>query len=234
VLNWKGRLLRPDGSSEEINLVPDKPSRQNYNLKVALTKEGTISGKYLVQKTDYEALVFREKEATTKNDNYLEKKENEFNGIEISDYTIENKNADLSKAVIEKFTFATNNHCEIIGGKMYINPLLFFTMNKNPFVQENRKMPVYFGYPRQEKYNFNFEIPEGYEVESIPKAMKIATDDKKLVFSINSGINGNNIQIIVAKELNTGMVPADFYDGLKGFYQKMIETEHEKIVLKKI
>ncbi len=234
VLNWNGRLIKKDETSEEINLVPNKPSKQNHNLIVAIAKDGKISGKYLVQKTDYEALIFRTREADVKTDNYLEKKENEFNGIEISDYIIENKNTDLSKAVIEKFTFATNNHCEIIGGKLFINPLLFFTMNKNPFVQEKRKMPIYFGYPKQEKYNLSFEIPEGYEVESIPKAMRIATDDKSLVFSVNSIVQGNNIQISVAKEINVGMASADFYDGLKSFYQKMIEKQHEKIVLKKI
>ncbi|GGA64368.1 hypothetical protein GCM10008015_01600 [Flavobacterium palustre] len=234
VLNWKGRLVRQDGTSEEINLVPNKASKQHHNLSVAVAKNGYISGKYLVQKTDYEALIFREREANVQKENYLEKKENEFNGIEINDYTIENKGTDLSKAVVEKFTFASNNHCEMVGGKMFINPLLFFTMEKNPFVQEKRKMPIYFGYPRQEKYNFNFEIPEGYQVESIPKAMRIATDDKMLVFSVNSLFSGNNIQISVTKEINTGMASADFYDGLKEFYQKMIEKQHEKIVLKKI
>ena len=234
VLNWNGRLIRQDGTSEEIKLVPNKPSRQNYNLSVAIAKDGNISGKYLVQKTDYEALVFREREANMKSENYLEKKENEFNGIEISDYTIENKNLDLSKAIIERFTFASNNHCEIIGGKMFINPLLFFTMNKNPFVQEKRKMPIYFGYPIQEKYNLNFVIPEGYQVESIPKPMKIATEDKALAFFVNSIVNGNHVQITVAKEINVGIASADHYDGLKDFYQKVIEMQHEKIVLKKI
>jgi hypothetical protein len=117
---------------------------------------------------------------------------------------------------------------------MYINPLLFFTMHKNPFVQEERKMPVYFGYPRQEKYNLNFEIPEGYEVESFPKSMKMATEDKSLVFSLSSVVNGNRIQVSVVKEINIAIAAADLYEGLKSFYQKMIVAQEEKIVLKKI
>lgn len=234
VLNWNGRLIREDGTSEEINLVPTKPSKQNYNISIAVAQDGTLSGKYLEQKTDYQALIFRQNDADMKVENYLEKKENELNGIEISDYVVENKNTDLSQAVIEKFTFATNNHCEIIGGKMYINPLLFFTMHKNPFVQEERKMPVYFGYPRQEKYNLNFEIPDGYEVESFPKSMKMATEDKSLVFSLSSVVNGNRIQVSVVKEINIAIAAADLYEGLKSFYQKMIVAQEEKIVLKKI
>ncbi|MGM8361430.1 DUF3857 domain-containing protein [Flavobacterium sp. ARAG 55.4] len=233
-LNWNGRLIRQDETSEEIKLIPDKPSKEFFNLIVSVADDGSISGKYLVQKTDYEALVFREREANMKSENYLEKKENEFNGISISDYSVENKDINLSKAVVEKFTFATNNHCEVIGGKMYINPMLFFTIDKNPFVQEKRKMPVYFGYPRQEKYNLNFKIPEGYEVESIPKQLKMATEDKSLIFSVNSVVNGDNIQIAVSKEINIGIAAADLYEGLKSFYQKMIEMQHEKIVLKRI
>ena len=89
-------------------------------------------------------------------------------------------------------------------------------------------------YCEENDIDCHFEIPEGYQVESIPKVMKIATDDKSLVFSINSMVQGNNVQIAVVKEINIGKTSADTYDGLKGFYQKMIEKQHDKIVLKKI
>jgi hypothetical protein len=36
-------------------------------------------------------------------------------------------------------------------------------------------MPIYFGYPKQEKYQITINIPEGYLVESVPKPIKIAT-----------------------------------------------------------
>ena len=155
-------------------------------------------------------------------------------GIQISDYEIENKDTDLSKPTLETFTFTSANFCEIIGGKMFINPMLFFTQNKNPFVQEKRKMPIYFGYPKQEKYNINIEIPEGYEIESIPKAMKIATEDKVLLFTINALAEGNKIQIIITRDINAAVLAADYYEDLKQFFQKIIEKQNEKIVLKKV
>ncbi|WP_278034110.1 hypothetical protein [Flavobacterium nitratireducens] len=167
-------------------------------------------------------------------ENYLEKKENELEGIEISDYVVENKKADLSKPVIEKFNFTSENHCEIINGKMFIDPLLFFAVTKNPFLQEKRKMPIYFGYPRQERYSLFFEIPEGYEIESMPKSLKMATEDKSLVFSLNSAVNDGRIQIVVSNDINITIATADLYDGLKNFCQKIVEQQQEKIVLKKI
>jgi hypothetical protein len=233
-LNWTGRLIKQDGTSQEVNLVPSLSSNKNYNLMVKIDDKGTISGKFRVQKRDYEAYSFREKNTQTNKENYLEKLENDLDGIQISDYVIENKDTDLSKPILETFTFTSNNHCEMIGNKMFINPMLLFALTKNPFFQEKRKMPIYFGYPKQEKYNINIEIPEGYAVESIPKAMKIATDDKVLLFTINALTEGNKIQIIITRDINAAVLAADYYEDLKQFFQKIIEKQNEKIVLKKV
>jgi hypothetical protein len=191
-------------------------------------------GKVRIQKTDYEAYGFREKNAQFNKDSYLEKLENDLNGIQIDDYVVENMNTDLSKPVTEIFTFASDNQCEIIEDKMFVNPMLFFTLNKTPFVQEKRQMPIYFGFPKQEKCNIRFEIPKGYIVESIPKPIKISMADNVAFFTINVLLEGNVIQIAIIKEINSAIVSADFYDILKEFYQKMIDKQKEKIVLKKI
>lgn len=234
VLNWTGRLIKQEGISQEIDLVPTKPSGKYYTVMAKIDSEGKVEGKFRVQKTDYEAYCFRANYAEMNTTNYLEKVENDLNGIKIKDYVIENKEGDLSKPVQETFTFATDNLCERIGGKLFINPLLFFTQSQNPFVQKKREMPIYFGYPTQEKYNVSLEIPEGYIVESLPEPMKIFTDGKELSFLINTNHDGNKIQISITKEINTVIVAADFYDTLKDFYQKMIDKQNEKIVLKKI
>lgn len=233
-LNWRGRLIRKDGTSDEINLVPEIPSKKNYTLLIAVDANGKIDGKFRVQNTNSEALIFREKFSGVNKESYLEKLENDLNGIEISDYAIENENTDLSKPVTEIFTFATTNHCEIIAGKMFINPMLFFTLSKNPFVRENRQMPLYFGYARQNKYNISVEIPAGFVVESLPKVMRISTAGKEATFSINTLNVGNKIQFIISEEINGAIFHAEFYGELKEFYQKIIEKQNEKIVLKRI
>ena len=232
-LNWIGRLIRRDGTSEEINLVPNFSSKKAINMMVAIDGMGKISGESRFQRTDYEAFTFREKYAGIDKENYLEKVENDLNGIQINGYTIDNVK-DLSKPIVENFTFTTDNQCEIIGGKMYIDPLLFFTQTKNPFVQEKREFPIYFGYPKQENFNVSIEIPEGYAIESIPKAMKISTGENVGLFTFNILSQGNKIQILVTKDINTALVSADFYDVLKNFFQQMIEKQNEKIILKKV
>ena len=49
-----------------------------------------------------------------------------------------------------------------------------------------------------------------------------------------SQIEGNKIQIIITKEINAAILAAEYYDSLKDFFQKIIDKQNEKIVLKKI
>lgn len=116
---------------------------------------------------------------------------------------------------------------------MYINPQLFFAQTKNPFVQEKRDFPVYYGYHGQEKFNINFQIPDGYAVESIPKVVKLQCEGNIVSFIFNAQVVNNIIQVLIVKESNQQLVPSILYPALKGFYQQMIDKSNEKIVLKK-
>jgi hypothetical protein len=232
-LNRFGRLIRKDGTSEEVNLMPKTTLNENTVLYISVDEHGKIAGKCRIQKNDYPAFSFRENNKVFSRESYLEKLENSLNGIQISDYKIENV-ANLDKPIIESFTFVTANHCEIIGGKMFINPKLFFTNSRNPFMKEERQMPIYFGYPKQKKYQITINIPEGYLVESVPKPIKIATVENVGLFIFNILPEGKRIQISLTEEINAPLVSSDFYEVLKDFFQQMIDKQNEKIVLIKV
>ena len=234
VLNWTGRLIREDGTSEEVNLVPTLISKEIANIMVAIDASGKASGKCRLMKNDYEALHFREQFARANQENYLEKLEDKYGDLKISNYSVENKETDLSKPVVEIFNFASDEVTETIDGKIYIDPLLFFRQTKNPFVQEKRELPIYFGYPAEQKYNINFEIPEGYIVESLPKSITIATPENIGVFAYKVLASENKVQVSVTSDRNSAMLSADFYDTLKTYYKQIIDKQNEKIVLKKI
>lgn len=234
VLNWKGRLIKKDGTSLEINLEPAATSKEFASVMAKIDASGKMEGKIRIQRTDYEAYSFRIKNANKNEENYLEKLEEELGGLKISNYKVENKKTNLSGAVLETFDFASEQQFEIIGGKMFINPLLFFTTTKNPFNQEKRQMAIYFGYPTQEKFNVNLEIPEGYAVESLPTPVRISSENKEITFMLNISNEGNKIQINCTKEINDGIFAAGDYNALKELFQKVIASQNEKIILKKI
>jgi hypothetical protein len=232
VLNWTGRLIKSDQTSDEINLVPVNLSKENTNILCTLTQDGKISGKVISKKSDYYALSYREKIRDSNIDNYIEKLENDFNINEISNFKIENIATDLSKPVTESYSFLSDN-IESINDKVFLNPLFFFGLNNNPFVQEKRQFPIYFGYPTMERKILIFEIPENYKIESIPKSISIKTTDSVLSFNFNATVNDNKIQITTSLEIKIALISADFYDELKEFFQKSIDKQNEKIVLVK-
>jgi hypothetical protein len=233
ILNWKGRLIKSNGTSSEIDLVPTKLSRDFSSVIVKIDPSGKMEGKVRRQRTDYEAYNFRIENGGKNEDNYLEKLEENWGNFKITEYKIENKKNNFDMPVIETFSFKAENQFEIIGGRIFINPLLFFTRTKNPFNQEKRQMPIYFGYPNQEKENLNIEIPEGYVIESLPSPIKISSENGEIVYSLNISSTGNQIQIGCSQEIKNNSFEAEQYNGLKDIFQKVIASQTEKIVLKK-
>ena len=231
-LNWFGRIIRKEGSSNEVDLMPKFISKENINAIFDLSKEGAISGKIKKQYTDYAAYSFREKYADIKKESYLEKLEKNYNNIEISEYSVINIDS-LQNPITEMFSFKGANSVEIIGGKMYFSPLFFFAENNNPFKREKREYPVDFVYPTEDKYIFSINIPEGYTIESLPKPISLSMNENiaNLKFLITN--SDTQIQVSCSFKINTSVVSSEYHDELKTFFSEVIKKENEKIVLKK-
>jgi len=231
-LNWLGRLIRKDGTSIEVDLIPKKASKEIILMNAAVNADGSITGKVRKQFTDHEALLFRQQNATLAQESYLENLESKNGNIEVSDYKRENI-LEIAKPVVENFSFKSANNVEIINDKMYISPMLFFKMNENPFKQETREYPVDFGYPTLSKHTLTLQIPDGYKIESMPAAANILTGDDIGLYKFMIGATGSVIQVTVNSDINTAILAPDYYEIMKEYYQKVVEKENEKIVLVK-
>jgi hypothetical protein len=232
-LNWYGRLIRKDGSSDQVELMPKKPSSDIVFMNYSIDADGKISGKAKRQCSDYNAMLFREKISGQKEDAYLEKLENDNNKIEISEYSRTNEK-ELLLPTTETYSFTGSNLCERIGEKIYLSPMLFFADEKNPFNQETREYPVDFGFPFVDKYNITIKIPDGFSVESLPVPAAMNMEDNLGTFKFNIGVNENSLQMSVSHQINEAIVATSQYEMLKEFYKGLIAKETEKIVLKKI
>ncbi|WP_439553567.1 DUF3857 domain-containing protein [Flavobacterium macrobrachii] len=232
-LNWFGRIIRKSGTSTSIDLMPKNNSIDVINLMANINSNGEVSGKIREQYFDYNAFIFRNSYNGVSKDSYIEKLEKRYSGIEISDYDVQNSN-DLSKPVIESYSFTNNNVAEIIGDKMYISPLLFFTTTENPFKQENREYPVDFVYPHQDKYNISLTIPDGYTIETLPQPSAMAMPDGLAKFTYKITKNNNQIQLLYSLDINQSIISPDYYEVLKNFYKEIVNKQNEKVILKKV
>ncbi|MCD0467356.1 DUF3857 domain-containing protein [Flavobacterium sp. ENC] len=232
-LNWQGRLIRKDGTSEAIDLMPKKASNDNVFINYEIDAEGKVNGKVRRQYTDYNAMSYRNEVDGVKEDVYLEKLENDNNKIEISEYSRTNEK-EILLPTIESYSFKGDNLAEVIGGKIYIDPMLFYTNTENSFKQEVREYPVDFGFPFTDRFNITIKIPEGFAVETLPAPAILAMEDNLGTFKFNIAQSGNSLQLSILHQINEAIVSVEKYEMLKEYYQKMIAKETEKIVLKRI
>ncbi|MEM7556819.1 MAG: DUF3857 domain-containing protein [Cyanobacteria bacterium P01_A01_bin.84] len=233
-LNWFGRSINEDGSSQEVSVLPKKLSKEVSMMNVELKPNGDLEGKLRKNYTDYDAYVFRNKYNGVSEEDYLEKLENKNNGMEISNYKTVNKK-NVSKPITESFDFYLENQADIIGDKIYFSPLLFNTLSENPFKLDQRNYPIDFAYPSQERYIANITVPSGYELTSKPEDVSLAMENNMGSFVYKIIDQGNNkLQVMADLKINLPVIPAQQYEGIKQLFKKMVEKETEKVVLSKI
>lgn len=232
-LNWLGRLIRKNGTSESIDLVPKKFAIDNISIDYTIESGDKINGKVRRQYTEHKGMDCRNNFENVKEDAYIDDLENKFGKIEISGYSRLNQK-DILLPAVESFSFASTNLCEQIGDKIYIKPMLFFANTENPFKQETREYPVDFGFPFVEKYNISIRIPEGFALETVPLAGVLVMDEGLGVFRYNIAVNDNMLQLLVSNQINSAIISREQYGILKDYYKEMIAKQTEKIVLKRI
>lgn len=232
VLNWEGRIIRKDNTFSTVNLYPSQKSKKIVSLFLSLDETGTIKGGIRNIKTANNALLYRENYINTDNNTFIENLENEYNGMEISDFTVKN-DRDLSKPIMESFKFSLENQADIIGDKVYFSPVFFLKTKENPFKLEKREFPVDFGYPSSSKYTIVVNLPEGYKVESVPESTVIALPDNLGSFKYNISPTDSKVQIVIESEINQPIISPVYYDALKSYFKMLVEKESEQIVLTK-
>jgi hypothetical protein len=232
-LNWFGRLIRKDGSSSHVDLMPKINSKEAINLMADISATGEVAGKVRDQYFDYNAFQFRDNYNGLAKESLIEKIEKKHQGLEVENYDVQNNN-DLSKPIVENYSFTSNNAVEIIGNKMYFSPFFHFALTENPFKQDVRLYPIDFVYPAQDKYVFIIKIPENYIVETLPESKAVGLPNNYGNFKYNISLNGNQIQMIYSLDINSSIIDSDMYDAVKVFFKEMVNKQTEKVVLKKI
>jgi len=231
-INWIGRLIKKDGSSQGIDLTPQTNAREVVNIAAQLDEKGNITGKARDQYFDHNAYYFRENFGGASKESCIEHLEKKYRGLEVSTYNSVDDKV-FAKPAMEEYEFAHNGLCDLVGDKIYLNPMLFFRQAENPFTKETREYPIDFVFPRQDKYMISIALPKGYVAESLPASVNFVMEDGIGSFRYNIKEVNSTLQIGVQLDINHAAISQDRYVTLKDFFQKMIDKQNEKVVLKK-
>jgi len=230
-LNGKGVLVKTD-LSEDIELT-NVPSGTTTMATLEI-KQGKLTGKILNKLTGLDAFDFRQevKKAGGPDAQFKLLKE-KSEGIEYLNYSylkIDSLYSDVNKAYDVNIESNGDEDASIL----YIYPMATKRMTKNPFTTLTREYPVDFGVPYNESYKLNLTIPDGYQVEELPKSKSIVLDDKVGIFTYQIAQMDKRVVLNMRFSILKSLFLPSEYPNLKSFFDLIVAKEAEQIVLKKI
>ena len=229
-LNFNGICIGKNETPIEISMIPQVNAMKTNIIYAKIDTDANISGRLRIVNSGQNAVYVDESNSNVNKDLYLEKLEKEYNLKQLANY----EKTVAKGTITENFDFSSNSLIDVIGNQLFLNPLLFFTKSKNPFLLEKRLYPVDFVFPTTEKTTIILEIPANFEVQLIPKSFVITLGNDLGKFDFKTSVQGNQIQIAATFSINTDSIDAVDYENLKVFFKKIVEKQNEKIVLKKI
>ena len=233
LLNWNGRVIREDGTSEWVSLYPKNSSRQNTFMVVSIDDDLVVSGNAKNRYTGHYAHSLRSRYGSLSDEDQLKNLQEQYDETDIINLSFSDLNTD-SKNITVNYDFEIEDGVEEIGGKLYISPLVNLATKENVFKSETRVNPVDFMYAQEDRYSISIDMPDGYEVESLPAKASVGLPENMGVFTYNTSVALNKVNVAVHSRINTPIISANYYIALKEYFKVMIEKENEKIVFKKI
>lgn len=149
--------------------------------------------------------------------------------IKVSNVSIDSLNQ-YDYPVTVKYDLKMNAEADMI----YVNPLFGEAIQKNPFTASKRTYPIEMPYAKNEIFILNMPIPEGYQVEEMPKSVRYKLNEDEGMFEYRIANQDGMLQIRSKIILNKANFSMDDYESLRDFYAFIIKQQNEQIVLKKV
>jgi hypothetical protein len=219
---------------EWIDLTKVGNNGERTILTVSFNEDGILTGKKAKSYTGECAFSFKQSYGNANDEADFIQKTETRNEITVTEFAIEErKNPNFSQ--VESYNFTSNNIQLGEEDVLMFNPLLFEAMRNNLFKSEERKLPIEFDYPVDERINMNITIPKGYVLDEAPRSERIVYDDDNLIeFSYIVQASETNVQIAYRFKLNTCIIPASDYEHLRDFWSKIYAKNNELLIFKKL
>ena len=128
-----------------------------------------------------------------------------------------------------KFASATSSS----GDYRYFSTNNFAGLNENPFIKDERKTDIFFGPKQQYLIVGNIFLPDGYQMEELPKNIKLITSDTGIVFERHASYSNGFLYVNISLEFRNPYYTPDSYPEFREFYKKLFELLNEKFVYRK-
>lgn len=229
----KARILSPLEKEEDkwVNLMT-LPTNGVFMHITATLQNDQITGTRITQLQGQQAVEYQRKEQQERPASAYEASSINKEYLQFSNLKATNPDNEFSR-VEESISF-TAKPTNTAGRLLYINPMIFPHIGKNPFIQTERVLPVEFPYPYKYNVTCTLTIPEGYTIEELPQPQTVRTEDNKMQCRYLIQKDNNVITLNYAFTLKDYLFAPNQYKLLQEIWTKTIEKNQALIVLKKL
>ncbi len=233
LLNWQGRIVREDGSSEWVPLQSHSPSSTARMIDYKLSDNGWITGTVKNQRNGSSALKQRTQFVDLSPIDAALSMDNVYPNVEIEEMEFENLEIP-QQPLKQNYKFKSDGYVENINGDLYVAPLVFFAMEENPFKLDERKFPIDLNEASKDRFIVRIDIPEGYKVTSLPESVNIKLGENFMSYKYLISEKGGTLQLMSEFNVNKFLFGPDMYKDIKEFFQFIVDKEKERVVISKI
>ncbi len=118
---------------------------------------------------------------------------------------------------------------------LFVNLKDFGGMSENPFHSIERQFPVDLGAPLAQTMMLDVQVPDGYQIETVPPVLNIRTPDGavRAQFACTPAADGRSVQITSGLMMNKVAFQPEEYESLRSVYERLVTKHAEPLVLKK-
>jgi hypothetical protein len=227
----KAVLMPPKGATQIVNLDYTKKSIYIANAKSKIDEDGLLKADMTITSMGYRARSEKAKYEKMHKDSiaFIENFEKEEEVTVLSygpNKFMQNKTTNVTQISLEKELQTTSD-------RIYVNPMIIPHISKQPFKAQQRILPIEFPYTSRVMLNNMIEIPEGYEVEELPKPLVATTKGNKIRLHYKAKVLGNKIQLSYRYDLNRRFFLPKEYELIQRFFTEMVKQNNAMVVLKR-
>jgi hypothetical protein len=224
-----------------ITFQPLDRTGTTAHLTGRITPEGDVVGRVTARLTGYdagEARAYLRENGPGGGRDALMEAISPAHGASL-DSVVANAVDDVYEPLEMEATLLHPHAAELIGDRLYLAPILLMRHTESPFRLPQRSYPVEFGHPFTETYTAELDVPDGYEVESLPEpvttGMPVPTRTTPAIrYARSVTANGRTIVIQMRLEVMAPTLPPAGYQRLRALFDTVVAAEAETIVLRPV
>ncbi len=151
--------------------------------------------------------------------------------FELDNFSMQENKAELP-SVTEQLNLSITGYCTRVGEKLMLSLNMMNKLNESAFQTTTRENPISIKWPVYEIDTVVYNLPQGYTLEKIPAKISLESDFGQYTAEVTK--SGNALQYIRSFSVYKGEYPAERYDDIVTFFDKIVLTDENKVMLTKV